>query len=69
MLLGTSPFVGAGQFGTRAWMYYRIFRGHPERIAEIIVEAYRFLSQLGCVDSVAVGSASVERLGRLFQRP
>ena len=41
VLVGTSPIVGAGQFGTRAWMYYRIFHGHPERIAEIIVEAYR----------------------------
>ena len=41
MLVGTSPFVGAGQFGTRAWAYYRIFHGHPERIAQIIGEAYR----------------------------
>jgi len=41
VLVGTSPFVGAGQFGERAWLYYRMFHGHPERIAEIIVEAYR----------------------------
>jgi len=43
-------------------MYYRIFHGHPERIAEIIVEVLRFLSQLGCVDPVAVGLASVEEV-------
>ena len=41
MLVRTSPFVGAGQFGTRAWTYHGIFHSHLERIAEIIVEACR----------------------------
>ncbi len=36
ILLGTSPFIGAGQFGARAWLYYARFVGKPEKVAEII---------------------------------
>ena len=39
ILLGTSPFIGSGQFGSRAALYYEHFYGHPENIAKIILAA------------------------------
>jgi len=36
-LLGTSPFIGAGQFGPRAGAYLATFYGRPERVAAIIL--------------------------------
>jgi len=36
VLLGTSPFIAAGQFGLRAWDYHRKFVGKSEKVAEII---------------------------------
>jgi len=39
ILLGTSPFIGAGQFGSRAEFYYRHFYEHPENIVKIILKA------------------------------
>jgi len=36
ILLGTSPFIGAGQFGSRAFQYYCHFYEHPENIVKII---------------------------------
>ncbi|MFQ6074099.1 MAG: hypothetical protein ACE5KC_02655, partial [Candidatus Bathyarchaeia archaeon] len=39
ILLGTSPFIGSGQFGSRAASYYEHFYGHPENIAKIILAA------------------------------
>jgi len=36
ILLGTSPFLAAGQFGLRAWEYYRKFVGKSENVAKII---------------------------------
>ena len=39
ILLGTSPFIGAGQFGSRAEFYYRHFYEHPENILKIILKA------------------------------
>lgn len=39
ILLGTSPFIGSGQFGSRAAFYYEHFYGHPENIAKIILAA------------------------------
>ncbi len=36
LMLGTSPFLGAGQFGERAYDYLGRFYGKPERIAKII---------------------------------
>ncbi|RLG61005.1 hypothetical protein DRN86_01100 [Candidatus Geothermarchaeota archaeon] len=40
VLLGTSPFIGAGQFGFRSLLYYRAFYDNPERIARIICKSY-----------------------------
>lgn len=35
ILLGTSPFIGAGQFGVRAFLYYSRFYEHPANIVKI----------------------------------
>ena len=50
-MLGTSPFLGAGQFGSRASQYYQQFYLHPENIARLIAEA----ADLGitCVQAIA----------------
>lgn len=37
--LGTSPFIGAGQFGTKAPGYYKSFYLKPRNIEEIIVKS------------------------------
>jgi hypothetical protein len=42
VMLGTSPFLGAGQFGPRARRYYRHFYLNPGNIAKLIVEAAEF---------------------------
>jgi hypothetical protein len=39
ILLGTSPFVGAGQFGARAHEYYSQFYRNPRNITKIILKA------------------------------
>lgn len=39
ILLGTSPFIGAGQFGSRAQFYYEHFYQNPGNIAKIILKA------------------------------
>ncbi|MFQ6125404.1 MAG: hypothetical protein ACE5R6_12490 [Candidatus Heimdallarchaeota archaeon] len=38
VLIGSSPFIGAGQFGTRSASYYKTF-SNPENIAKILVTA------------------------------
>lgn len=39
ILLGTSPFVGAGQFGSRAASYYAHFYENPGNIVKIMLKA------------------------------
>jgi len=39
ILLGSSPFIGAGQFGSRASFYYYHFYRNPKNIMEIILKA------------------------------
>jgi len=39
ILLGTSPFVGAGQFGPRATLYYSKFYLNPQNIMDIVRRA------------------------------
>lgn len=39
ILLGTSPFIGAGQFGSRASFYYAHFYENPKNIVKIICKA------------------------------
>lgn len=39
ILLGTSPFLGAGQFGVRAYQYYKRFFENPRNITELVIEA------------------------------
>ena len=40
-MLGTSPFIGAGQFGLKALEYYKTFCLKPSNIAKIYREAYQ----------------------------
>jgi len=42
LMLGTSPFLGAGQFGHRAMEYRRLFYENPENMTELIAEAANF---------------------------
>ncbi len=42
VLLGTSPFIGSGQFGSRAALYHSHFYRNPQNIAEIIFKAVDF---------------------------
>jgi len=44
VLFGTSPFMGAGQFGAKSYLYYRQFHENPKNIVEIIIECVK----LGC---------------------
>ena len=44
ILLGTSPFIGAGQFGAKSYVYYKQFYENPRNIAKIIIECVK----LGC---------------------
>lgn len=39
ILVGTSPFIGAGQFGVRAFLYYSRFHEHPTNIVKIFSKA------------------------------
>jgi len=39
ILLGSSPFIGAGQFGSKASFYYSHFYRNPKNIAKIILKA------------------------------
>ncbi|NIN64263.1 MAG: hypothetical protein GTO63_06105 [Anaerolineae bacterium] len=39
VMLGTSPFIGAGQFGKKAEFYYNRFFLQPENIIDIVVRA------------------------------
>lgn len=39
LMLGTSPFIGAGQFGSRSMKYHLLFARDPKNVTELIVEA------------------------------
>jgi len=39
ILLGTSPFIGAGQFGSRAHFYYEHFYKNPGNIVKMVLKA------------------------------
>lgn len=40
VLLGTSPFIGAGQFGERAYLYQLMFYNKPEKIRDLMVSVF-----------------------------
>jgi len=42
LMLGTSPFLGAGQFGYRALEYRKRFYENPENMSELIAETANF---------------------------
>jgi hypothetical protein len=44
VFLGSSPFIGAGQFGAEAYYYREYFYERPENIARVFVKA----AELGC---------------------
>jgi hypothetical protein len=39
VMVGTSPFIGAGQFGTKAEFYYNHFFLRPDNITAVLMEA------------------------------
>lgn len=39
VMLGTSPFIGAGQFGDKAEFYYNHFFLQPENVTDVVVAA------------------------------
>lgn len=60
LMVGTSPFIGAGQFGARSLRYLREFYGKPWKVAEVIVaalesgaQAIQALSEWYVVEAVA----------------
>lgn len=57
LLLGTSPFIGAGQFGRRAWEYRRRFYDNPSNMAGLIAEA----AELGITHVQAFGDAVIAK--------
>jgi len=59
--LGTSPFIGAGQFGERASQYYRQFYLQPENMSRLMVKA----AEMG-VNSVQL--LATERIIQAFRR-
>ncbi len=39
ILLGTSPFIGSGQFGSKASLYYTHFYENPQNIVKVMCKA------------------------------
>lgn len=68
VMLGTSPFLGAGQFGSRARRYYQHFYLNPGNIAKLIVEAAEF--DIIWVQAIACApiAKAIEEAGRQTQR-
>ncbi len=71
VMLGSSPFIGAGQFGVKAFEYYWRFYQHPENIAEIAVHCWRLgvkAVQLLACEPLTKGILMAEkRIGEKFQ--
>jgi len=40
LLMGTSPFIGAGQFGVKAFKYYMTFYMVPENMVKLFVKSF-----------------------------
>jgi len=55
VMLGTSPFIGAGQFGKKAESYYNHFFLRPENITRVVADAM----VLGCNAVQVIGYAQV----------
>jgi len=41
VLIGTSPFIGAGQFGFKSIVYYKRFYLNPKNISKLLIEAIK----------------------------
>jgi len=68
LMLGTSPFLGAGQFGLRAREYYEHFYLNPENITSLVVEAAE--SDITWVQAIALKpiAKAIEEARRRTQR-
>ncbi|MBI5166312.1 MAG: hypothetical protein HY998_01040 [candidate division NC10 bacterium] len=63
-LLGTSPFIGAGQFGPKSYFYYRHFYEQPANITKIIIECV----EAGCNAVQAIGYPPIlEAVGKAME--
>jgi len=66
VLVGTSPFIAAGQFGARSRVYYERFYGKPSAVREVIEAAHRVgVRAVQClpVGHVVEAVASMRRSG------
>ncbi|MFX0173593.1 MAG: hypothetical protein ACFE9L_17015 [Candidatus Hodarchaeota archaeon] len=61
LLHGTSPFVGAGQFGLRAREWYEYFFHHPKRIAEL----FNYFCKLGFPGVHVIGYPTIIEAAKL----
>jgi len=65
LMLGTSPFIGAGQFGSRARGYYEQFFQKPENMVKLMVAAADFgISWVQAIGYDEVGGAVEEARSR-----
>lgn len=58
ILLGCSPFIGAGQFGMKAFMYYQRFSLRPENMVKLFVRSF----ELGVKAIQLLGEKPVDAL-------
>ena len=62
--IGTSPFIGAGQFGFKGLRWRRRFLHDPEAMAELLKIGYK----CGAVGVHVIPEGSIERAVRMVQR-
>ncbi len=66
LLMGTSPFIGAGQFGYKAFIYYRQFYQQPENMTRLFIKSFELgvkAVQLLAVKTVEALAEAVKRYG------
>ncbi|MFX1564005.1 MAG: hypothetical protein ACFFDP_11940, partial [Promethearchaeota archaeon] len=61
LLCGSSPFMGAGQFGSNGHTWYQRFYHHPKRMAEI----FEYFCELGFPGVHLVAVPSILEAARL----
>jgi len=69
-MLGTSPFIGAGQFGSKALEYSRLFFDNPENMTKLFVRSaelgVKAVQLMGYEPLVRALSRAEERVGEFF---
>lgn len=63
LLCGSSPFMGAGQFGPRGWEWYKRFFQYPDKMAEI----FGYFCRLGFPGIHVIAYPSIIEAARLTQ--